>query len=148
MSTHTAAVLSGKASIERSLAPITAHLTRSQTGFTAIVDKALSAKYEKLVQDAPELIKVLPWGKDFEVDVFRKPDFTALEVLTFATGGIPAGINVSREICFVWAKLIRLSFLDPELLRDPRGSWVQERLFGCKCLFVKGSKDSHLNPLF
>ena len=58
------------------------------------MDKALSAKYETLVNDAPELIKSLPWGKDFEVDVFRKPDFTALEVLTFATGGIPAGINV------------------------------------------------------
>ncbi|KAI0650861.1 aflatoxin-detoxifizyme [Trametes meyenii] len=63
-------------------------------GFTAIVDKALSAKYETLVRDAPELIKSLPWGKDFEVDVFRKPDFTALEVVTFATGGIPAGINI------------------------------------------------------
>ena len=56
-------------------------------GFTAVVDKALSAKYEVLVNRAPELIKVLPWGKDFEVDVFRKPDFTALEILTFATGG-------------------------------------------------------------
>ena len=66
-------------------------------GFTAIVDKQLSAKYETLVNDAPELIKGLPWGKDFEVDVFRKPDFTALEVLTFATGGIPAGINVSDD---------------------------------------------------
>ena len=40
-------------------------------GFTAIVDKALSAKYEKLVNDAPELIKVLPWGEDFEVDVWK-----------------------------------------------------------------------------
>jgi len=63
-------------------------------GFTAIVNKQLSAKYETLVSGAPELIKVLPWGKDFEVDVFRKPDFTALEVLSFATGGIPAGINI------------------------------------------------------
>ncbi|OJT09019.1 Dipeptidyl peptidase 3 [Trametes pubescens] len=63
-------------------------------GFTAIVDKELSAKYETLVNDAPELIKSLPWGKDFEVDVFRKPDFTALEVVSFATGGIPAGINI------------------------------------------------------
>ncbi|KAF8654206.1 hypothetical protein AX16_003732 [Volvariella volvacea WC 439] len=63
-------------------------------GFTAIVNKQLSAKYEKLVDNAPELIKVLPWGKDFEVDVFRKPDFTALEVVSFATGGIPAGINI------------------------------------------------------
>ncbi|KAF8350715.1 aflatoxin-detoxifizyme [Amanita rubescens] len=56
-------------------------------GFTAVVNKELSAKYEILVNRAPELIKVLPWGKDFE------PDFTALEVLSFATGGIPAGIN-------------------------------------------------------
>ncbi|EIM90016.1 aflatoxin-detoxifizyme [Stereum hirsutum FP-91666 SS1] len=63
-------------------------------GFTAIVNKALSAKYETLVNGAPELIKNLPWGKDYEVDVFRKPDFTALEVVTFATGGIPAGINI------------------------------------------------------
>ena len=59
----------------------------SLLGFTAIVDKQLSAKYETLVNDAPELIKVLPWGKNFEVDVFRKPDFTALEVVSFATGG-------------------------------------------------------------
>ncbi|KAF8212242.1 aflatoxin-detoxifizyme [Mycena galopus ATCC 62051] len=63
-------------------------------GFTAIVNKQLSAKYEKLVDNAPHLIESLPWGKDFEVDVFRKPDFTALEVVSFATGGIPAGINI------------------------------------------------------
>jgi len=58
------------------------------------VNKELSSKYEVLVDSAPELIKGLPWGPDFEVDVFRKPDFTALEVLSFATGGIPAGINI------------------------------------------------------
>lgn len=54
------------------------------SGFTAIVNKKLSAKYDKLVNSATELIKVLPWGPLFEVDVFRKPDFTALEVLSFA----------------------------------------------------------------
>ena len=64
------------------------------TGFVAIVDKEMSAKYEKLVNDAPRLIKDLPWGPDFEVDIFRKPDFTALKIVSFATGGIPAGINV------------------------------------------------------
>jgi len=63
-------------------------------GFTAIVNKALTAKYEVLVNRAPDLIKTLPWGESFEVDVFRKPDFTALEVVSFATGGIPAGINI------------------------------------------------------
>jgi hypothetical protein len=57
------------------------------SGFTAIVNKELSAKYETLVNNAPKLIDGLPWGKDFEVDVFKKPDFTALEVLSFATGG-------------------------------------------------------------
>ncbi|PFH54364.1 hypothetical protein AMATHDRAFT_135808 [Amanita thiersii Skay4041] len=67
-------------------------------GFTAIVDKELSAKYEILVSRAPELIQVLPWGKDFEVDVFRKPDFTALQVVAFATGGIPIGINNYYDI--------------------------------------------------
>lgn len=39
------------------------------SGFTAIVDKILTKKYDKLVNDAPELIKVLPWGPDYEVDV-------------------------------------------------------------------------------
>ncbi|KAF9236417.1 peptidase family M49-domain-containing protein [Melanogaster broomeanus] len=63
-------------------------------GFTAIVDKTLSAKYDKLVNDAPELIKALPWGPVFEVDVFKKPDFTALDILHFATGDIPGGINI------------------------------------------------------
>ena len=87
-------------------------------GFTAIVNKQLSAKYETLVDKAPELIKVLPWGPDFEVDVFRKPDFTALEVVTFATGGkkrnccngtshssipsgMPAGINVRLSFLYM-----------------------------------------------
>ena len=51
------------------------------------MNKQLSAKFEQLVERAPELIKTMPWGPDFEVDVFRKPDFTALEVLNFATGG-------------------------------------------------------------
>ena len=108
------------------------------TGFTAIVNKELSARYETLVNKAPELIKVLPWGPDFEVDVFRKPDFTALEVLSFATGGmyyspsrpldplsslmrltsdilgIPAGINVSGYIAMIEA-------MRPMRSLDPRG---------------------------
>lgn len=62
-------------------------LTFFCVGFTAIVNKELSSKYEVLVDSAPKLIKDLPWGPDFEVDAFRKPDFTALEVLSFATGG-------------------------------------------------------------
>ena len=62
-------------------------LISTAPGFTATVNKQLSSKYEKLITRAPELIKGLPWGPDFEVDVFRKPDFTALEVVTYAAGG-------------------------------------------------------------
>jgi dipeptidyl-peptidase III len=70
-------------------------------GFTAIVNKDMSAKYEKLVAMAPNILPTLPWGKAFEVDEFKKPDFTALEVLNFATGGIPAGINIPVSCCCV-----------------------------------------------
>ena len=83
--THTAVVRSGKVSSNQDCLQGPLHIG---SGFTAIVNKELSAKYETLVNNAPKLIKGLPWGKDFEVDEFKRPDFTALEVLSFATGGM------------------------------------------------------------
>ena len=63
------------------------------------MDKQLTLKYESLVERAPDLIKVLPWGKDFEVDMFRKPDFTALEILSFATGGMCFSVKCEDAEC-------------------------------------------------
>ncbi|KAE8360330.1 dipeptidyl peptidase [Aspergillus caelatus] len=63
-------------------------------GFIALVNLERTRAFGKLVDSAESMIPKLPWGKDYEKDKFLSPDFTSLEVLSFQSSGIPAGINL------------------------------------------------------
>lgn len=63
-------------------------------GWVAVVDKQKSERFQTLVARSEEIIPLLPWPKEFEKENFLAPDFTSLEVITFATNGCPLGINI------------------------------------------------------
>ena len=60
-------------------------------GFVAVVNKERSLKYSVLVNTAPELLKLLPWGPEFEKGRFMEPDFTSLDIVTYGGSSAPSG---------------------------------------------------------
>eukprot|EP00127_Corallochytrium_limacisporum_P006011 Clim_evm88s215 gene=Clim_evmTU88s215 len=64
------------------------------SGFTAVVNKERSRKLQILVDKTADLLKEMPWPEFFEKENFLQPDFTSLDVITFASSVIPGGINL------------------------------------------------------
>lgn len=76
-------------------------------GFAATVNLERTRAFGSLVDAAESMIPKLPWSKEFEKDKFLSPDFTSLEVLSFAGSGIPAGINIVSWMNFCsWGILL------------------------------------------
>lgn len=75
-------------------------------GFVAAVDKDKTVKYSRLAEISEQVLRTLPWPREFEKDVFHMPQFQSLTMISFANSSIPIGINlpnyegVRREVGF------------------------------------------------
>lgn len=59
-----------------------------------MVDKERSKKFAQLVNNSYAIIPKLPWERSLEKNSFLAPDFTSLDILTFAGDRMPKGINI------------------------------------------------------
>jgi len=63
-------------------------------GWVCIVDKQKSEKFQTLVKHSESIIPLLPWPKVMEKEQFLAPDFTSIEIITFASNAVFLGQNL------------------------------------------------------
>ncbi|GKT34768.1 Dipeptidyl peptidase 3 [Aduncisulcus paluster] len=69
-------------------------LRAEMEGFVALVNVERTETYTSLVSKADIILPLLPWDSLFECKSFTAPAYTALEVLSFSTTGLPLAINL------------------------------------------------------
>ncbi|KAG5673167.1 hypothetical protein PVAND_003235 [Polypedilum vanderplanki] len=63
-------------------------------GWTSMINRVLSEKFQNLVENAENFLECLPWPSTFEKDVFSKPDFSYVDVMAFAGSSVPVGLSI------------------------------------------------------
>lgn len=64
------------------------------SGWIAINDKERSKTYVDLVSRSSKILPHFPWDKSLDKKKFIAPDFSSLDILTFAGDRLPSGINI------------------------------------------------------
>lgn len=64
------------------------------SGWVSINDKERSKVYVDLVNKGEKILKKMPWDKKLDKKKFIKPDFSSLDIISFAGDRLPSGINI------------------------------------------------------
>ncbi|KAL3699171.1 hypothetical protein R1sor_017193 [Riccia sorocarpa] len=88
-------------------------------GYVALLNQTASKQFRPLRERADYLMTLLPWPKVFHAERIQSSDFSCLEIFTFATGSVPAGVNLPNyEDVRVAHGTRNLCFLDVLYLKD------------------------------
>jgi dipeptidyl-peptidase-3 len=64
------------------------------SGWSSINDKEKSKTYTTLVEHSKDIIPHMPWEPALHKEKMLHPDFSSLDIISFAGDRLPSGINI------------------------------------------------------